>query len=212
MESLAAQTVPVDDVLVVDAGSRDRTVALARAWGARVLLGGGLPGVSRNYGAEWARGEWLLFLDADVVLPPDAVETAFREVRRRGLDAASCAFAPDRGGALTRLHHRLSWEYFHLASRVGWCHSIGAFLLVRRSLHDAVGGFDPGVLVAEDQDYVLRLNRAGRYGYLRRPMVRIAVRRFEQQGFVRMSLKWLGIELYRLVLGEIRSNRFRYFG
>lgn len=212
LATLRQQTLRPREVIVVDGGSTDATHRLAEEGGALLLKGGSLPGISRNYGAEWASGEWLLFLDADVRLPPDALEEAMSEMRRRKLDSASCAFRPDRNEFLVRLHHRFSWEYFWLASKVGWCHSIGAFLLVRREHHNAIGGFDHTILVAEDQDYVLKLNRVGDYGYIRRPVVEIATRRFDREGFFKMSAKWLGIEAHRLFLGEIRNNRFRYFG
>jgi GT2 family glycosyltransferase len=176
-----------------------------------VVGGGGLPGFSRNLGAGLVETEWLLFLDADVVLKPDSLELILEEADRHHLDAASCAFVPDTRAWVVRAHHRLSWEYFWLSSKVRWPHSIGAFLLVRRSLHEKIGGFDHTVRVAEDQDYVRRLARAGKYSYCRRPVVEIAVRRFTDEGFVKMSVKWLGIELHRLFLGEIRGDYFRYF-
>jgi hypothetical protein len=94
---------------------------------------------------------------------------------------------------------------------LGWPHSIGAFLLLPRATHVAIGGFDLSIRVAEDQDYVRRLARVGRYGFLRRPSIEIASRRFDSEGSLWMSLKWLGIELHRLVLGEIRGDYFRYF-
>lgn len=211
LDDLGAQSEPVREVIVVDGGSTDGTGVIARSAGALLLEGGGLPGISRNYGAEWASGEWLLFLDADVRLQPSAVAAILTEVRTRDLDAASCAFVPDRGGVLTRIQHRLSSEYFWFASKAGWAHSIGAFLFVRRTLHEAVGGFDHSIRVAEDQDYVLRLARAGRYAFTRTPVVEVAVRRFEEEGFWSQNLKWLGIELHRMVLGEIRGDYFRYF-
>jgi glycosyltransferase involved in cell wall biosynthesis len=211
LADLARQTVRAREVIVVDAGSRDRTALAAHAADAFFLTGGGLPGLSRNHGATWAETDWLLFLDADVRMPPDAVAVALGEMERRRLDSASCGFVPDRGGVLMRLQHRFSFEYFWLTSKLGWPHSIGAFLLVRRSLHEAIGGFDLSVRVAEDQDYVRRLARAGRYGFLRRPVVEIAVRRFDSEGFWKQSFKWLGIELHRMTLGEIRGDYFRYF-
>lgn len=211
LDSLAVQTLPACEVLVVDAGSRDATTTIARDRGAIVVEGGGLPGPSRNLGVRHARGAWILFLDADVRLAPDALSTIVREAERRGLDAASSAFVPDRGGWATKAQHRFSAEYFWLSTKIGWPHSIGGFLFVRRSLHEAVGGFDETVTVAEDQDYVLRLSRAGRYGFTRVPVVEIAARRFAEHGLVKMSLKWLAIELHRLTRGEIRDDRFRYF-
>ena len=198
------------EVIVADAGSRDGTVGLARAAGARVVPGGH-PGVGRNVGAAQATGDWLLFLDADVYLPADALATAFSEMEREGFNSASCWFVPDTDDSFLRLNHWFSSHYFRLTSRLGWPHSIGAFLLLPRSAHEEIGGFDLTIKVAEDQDYVRRLARIGRYGFLRRPSVVIAARRFENEGSLWMSVKWLGIEFHRLVLGEIRGEYFRYF-
>lgn len=210
LESLSAQTLPVHEIIVADAGSGDGTVGLARAAGARIVRGGH-PGVGRNVGAEAATGDWLLFLDADVYLPPDALEVAFAEMAREGFDSASCWFVPDSNDAFLRLNHWFSSHYFRLTSRLRWPHSIGAFLLLPAEAHRRIGGFDLTIKVAEDQDYVRRLGTIGRYGFLRRPSVVIAARRFEKEGSFWMSLKWIGIELHRLVLGEIRGDYFRYF-
>lgn len=212
IESLAQQTMGVREVIVVDAGSTDGTPTLAEHLGTCVFSGGGLPGPSRNAGAELAEAEWLLFLDADVSLPPRAVEQIWRGARRGDFDAASTSFVPDRGGMGVRIQHRLSSAYFRWSSTLGWPHSIGGFLFVRRTLHDRIGGFDDSVLVAEDQDYVVRLRRAGRYVFLRHPTVEIAQRRFEAEGLLRQSAKWLAIELHRICRGEIRTDRFNYFG
>lgn len=210
LETLAAQTLPVHEILVADAGSTDRTVELARAAGARVVPGGH-PGVGRNEGARQATGDWILFLDADTRLPSDCLEVAFREMEREGLDAASCWFVPDSEDRFLRLNHWFSSHYFRTTSRMGWPHSIGAFLLLPRALHEAVDGFDLTVKVAEDQDYVRRIAKVARYGFLRRPVVEIAARRFDAEGAMKQSVKWLGIELHRLVVGEIRGDYFRYF-
>ena len=212
LESIRHQTASPREVLVVDAGSGDGTPEVARAYRARVLGGGGLPGFSRNCGARRTSGEWILFLDADVRLPPTALEEILGEIEAGPLDAASCWFVPDTSEWSLRLNHWLSCHYFRLSSRLGWPHSIGAFLIVRRALHDDVGGFDPTVRVAEDQDYVRRLARAGRYAFVSRPAVRVATRRFRSEGTLKMTLKWVGIELHRIVLGEIRGDYFRYFG
>jgi glycosyltransferase involved in cell wall biosynthesis len=55
MQSLAAQTLPVHEVIIADAGSQDGTVALARTAGARIVPGGH-PGAGRNAGAAAASG------------------------------------------------------------------------------------------------------------------------------------------------------------
>lgn len=61
-----------DELVVVDTGSSDGTVAIAEAHGARIVREpwGGDFAAARNAGLERARGEWILFLDADEALDP----------------------------------------------------------------------------------------------------------------------------------------------
>lgn len=210
LEDLSRQTLPVHEVIVADAGSTDATARVARAAGARIVRGGH-PAEGRNEGARGATGDWLLFLDADVRLPENAVEVALSEMARERLDSASSWFAPDAPSRFMRVHHWMTAWYFRVSSKLGWPHSIGAFLLLPRAVHEKMGGFDTTIRVAEDQDYVRRLARMGRYGFLRKPSVVIAARRFEKEGALATSLKWLGIELHRLCIGEIRGGYFRYF-
>jgi glycosyltransferase involved in cell wall biosynthesis len=75
LDSLEHQHVPAHEVIVVDGGSTDGTVAIARAHGARTLI---FPGEreypSRNHGAAAARGDILLFTGADAVFPASLID------------------------------------------------------------------------------------------------------------------------------------------
>jgi glycosyltransferase involved in cell wall biosynthesis len=210
LRSLEAQTVRPLEIIVADAGSTDGTVEIAQASGATVVPGG-MPADGRNAGAEVASGEWLLFLDADLELEPETLAVALEQSRRLGLDGASCAFVPDVETPFLRFNHWFSSHYFHITTRLRWPHSIGGFLLVRKRIHEALDGFDTTITVAEDQDYVRRLAKIGRYAFLMSPVVQVAARRFESSGGLTMSLRWILIELHRLVLGEIRGDRIPYF-
>lgn len=48
--------------------------------------------------------------------------------------------------------------------------------------------------------------------YLPGPLDSLGARRFESEGVLRQSARWLGIELHRIFRGEIRGEYFRYFG
>ncbi len=87
---LASAARVVDDVVVIDTGSRDRTPEIARELGARVI---DVPwrddfSAARNAGLDAARGRWVLFLDADEVLEP----AHGQELKRRLLRAEVPAF------------------------------------------------------------------------------------------------------------------------
>ena len=68
LESIKRQDYKNYEIIVADAGSKDKTRDVARKSGCKVVKGG-LPSIGRNNGAKYAKGELLLFLDADTVLP-----------------------------------------------------------------------------------------------------------------------------------------------
>jgi glycosyltransferase involved in cell wall biosynthesis len=74
LSSLREQTHPVDEILVADDGSRDRTAEIAAEMGARVLrLPHRGPAAARNAAAQEAAGEVLVFLDGDMACSPEFV-------------------------------------------------------------------------------------------------------------------------------------------
>lgn len=92
------------EIIVADAGSKDKTVELAQKQGV-IVVKGGLPAKGKNEGAKVAKGDILLFLDADVILEPGFLKKSLAEFNKRKLWIASFYLAPvdkkNKLGALT---------------------------------------------------------------------------------------------------------------
>ena len=89
-------------------------------------------------------------------------------------------------------------------------HAPGFCILVRREVHEAIGGFDETVVLAEDHDYVQRAAEHGTFRVLRDCMVRTSMRRIEKEGLVRLAFKYLYCELYVVTGRPIREVPFDY--
>lgn len=142
------------DVVVVDNFSEDDTVAKAEILGARVFSKGPERSAQRNLGWREAHGDWILFLDADMVLP---VET-LREIERKTAlpDAADAYWMPEtRTGTGLRARARNFERSFYN----GTC--VDGLRLFRRTLLERVGGYDEALFAAEDWDLDIRVRKAG---------------------------------------------------
>lgn len=209
LASIARQDGLEMEVVVADAQSTDRTSDISRAAGASVCLGG-LPGAGRNRGAVTARGDQLLFLDADVVLSDQYfLKTAVDEFNARGLDIATCEIDPLSDLRVDRFMYWVYNRYARATARFA-PHAPGFFILVKRSLHEAIGGFDENIRYAEDEDYARRAATAGRFGILDGVKIPVSVRRFERDGRFNIAAKNVLAELHLRTVGPIRSDIMKY--
>jgi hypothetical protein len=116
--------------------------------------------------------------------------------------------APLSASRADRLLHGFYNKYTRLW---GAClpHAPGFCLFVRKSLHEAINGFDETVVFCEDHDYARRAARRGRFGFLKEP-VPVSVRRLDRDGRFNIAVKFALAELHLATLGPIRHHWFNY--
>lgn len=208
LKDLQRQTLRDFEIIVADAGSQDRTQDIARQYGARVIAGG-LPAVGRNRGAQASSGDFLVFLDADTRVAKDFLEKVHAELEERFLDLATCEFLPITQNALDRLLH----DFSNLAVKLSQFtdpHAPGFCIIISRRLFKRVGGFNENLKMAEDHELVRRAGQIRPLRVLNSVNVHVSVRRLEKEGRVRLISKYVAVELYRILLGEIKTNIFEY--
>jgi rSAM/selenodomain-associated transferase 2 len=177
----------VREVIVVDAGSTDRTAAIVEQSGAQCLVRTGGRGYQLLAGAHKARFPWLLFLHADTVLEQgwEREATAFMDAvdaGKRPMAAAAFRFALDDIGARPRALEQM----VRLRSGVLKLPYGDQGLLIPKALYNEIGGHNPQPLM-EDLEIVRRL-KPRRMVILRSRAVTSA-QRYQRDGYVRRSAR-----------------------
>ena len=156
------------EILVVDDASSDATAEIAKSAGAIVV-----PvhyrhiAAVRNAGARSARGDILIFVDADTRIAPAHVTGALAALAA-GCSGGGARVTPDGSVPLWgRIFvHLFSVCYFTI-SNLG----AGAFLFTTRENFVAVGGFDEQFFAGEEVYFTLALKKLGRFKLLREPII-----------------------------------------
>ena len=208
------------EIIVSDGGSEDGTLAIARSLADQVVVhdehARQTIAQGRNAGAARARGEFLVFFDADCTLEnPDVF---FR--------TALANFAGDpQLVALTAklrvlpeeetLGDRIVFGLTNLITRVRnnvWDKGDtqgGEFQMVRRSAFDRVGGYREDLVTCEDRDFFARLNKLGRIRSDQRLTVFHTGRRAHNVGWPRLILIFLANTIWFSLRGKSFSKEWK---
>jgi GT2 family glycosyltransferase len=168
LDALEASTRCPDEIIVADDASTDGSGHLACQHGVRVLSIDGPshgPAFARNRGAEKARGDILVFLDADVAIHPDALARMERYLAEHAEIAAVFGSydAYPRARSLVSRYKNLLHHYVHQHSRREASTFWGACGAIRREAFAALGGFNEDYTrpKIEDIEFGVCLRRAG---------------------------------------------------
>ena len=166
LASAAALGAPYE-VIVVDDASTDRTAEIARSFGAQVVPVN-LRKISavRNAGARVARGEVLIFVDADTLVPAGALAAAFAAIRRGAVGGGARVVMDDDVPSWAPVLMRLtSWSL----GLMRW--AAGCFVFARREAFEAAGGFDEAYYASEEIHLSRALKAQGRFVIVSEPVI-----------------------------------------
>jgi glycosyltransferase involved in cell wall biosynthesis len=209
LRSIEKQTFRDYEIIVADNKSEDKTLEIARKYNC-IVTKGGMPGAGRNLGAKVARGEILLFLDADTELEDERfLELLVSEFKGRKLHTA-VPLAYTEGGRIDRLYYGF-WNslvkiFQHISPFAGgWC------IFSMKKTHNEIRGFDERIVLGEDSEYAKRAAKIGKFGVLKKSRIKVSPRRFRKEGHLKIIFQSVGVGLWWAIRGKCDvNNRFGY--
>ena len=173
LEALADAIAEIDcaaEVIVVNDDSTDQTEAIAMAFEAtveNVKLRN--IGAVRNAGARIANGKWLVFVDADTIVPPDTLVATIKKLRSGAIGGGARVELPD----LKELSF-LKRGLFH-AVVTGWQKmggwAAGCYMFCSANSFYEIGGFNEEYYAAEEYFFSKSLKRKGKFELVSSPVL-----------------------------------------
>lgn len=213
IQSLHCQSFKDYEIIVSDGGSEDRTREIAKRYNCQIVLGDKErrhPSIQRNNGARVARGDILFFLDADTRIPNENfLNKSLKEFGERSLGVASFYLKFDSNKFFYKFYYCFYTLVSFLAQRIKPV-GIGAAIIIKKNIHEEIGGFREDLFIGEDQYYCEQAAKISKFRMIRGGKIFFSIRRFEKNGRWKTFFKILRGGLYVLFRGPIKKNIFKY--
>ncbi len=200
LENLKNLTLP-HEIIITDGGSTDRTLDIARAHDAKITVWSEPRrqtfGEAKNAGAALATGEFLVFIDADVLIP--APEEFFAEMlaafdknpQLAGMTVPLKPWPENHSWTDALMSAPLNWFYIISNNLFHSGNSSGEFQMMRTDAFRKAGGFGEHLAAGEDNEMFRRLADHGRTLSYSKLCVRHSLRRPHKLGWLRTYFIWI---------------------
>jgi glycosyltransferase involved in cell wall biosynthesis len=212
LEGLSQQTYKHFEVIVVEDGSVNKSDKIVEGFKDQLeihyhYIGNIGQGFARNYGFEHSKGDYIIILDSDIIIPEFYLQNIYRHLQKEPLD---CFGGPDKAHpAFSPLQKAIDYaltSYLTTGGIRGNAHSVSKFyprsfnMGIRREVYAQTGGFNMPDW-GEDLEFSMRIERAGfKIGLIKDAFV---------YHIRRPSLKAFFIQMVRI--GKSRVNIARLF-
>lgn len=196
LKSIKSQSSVSFETVIVDGGSKDKTVRIAKRYNAKVLV---LPGygeyISRNIGAKKAEGELLLFTCADIIFPKHLFQEIVRKFEKNPrLIALTGPGYPFDAPLLCKLEYAIynlaRYFFAKLPKSLKRFSTSTNFLVVRRKDFEKTGGFVANDINA-DGLMGRKLLQLGEVAFFLDTYVHLSARRMKNLGFINFNKHYL---------------------
>ncbi|MBN1162857.1 glycosyltransferase [Patescibacteria group bacterium] len=207
LESLKKQSFKDFEVLVIEGNSKDKTKEVVSQFCGQIenlkLIDSPKTGAAfqRNYGAEKAKSDNLMFMDADIKLDPDFLQKIDKYLKTNDVDVLTVKNIPISNKLVDKFIYWLFCDvYLPIFSKISPV-AIGTFIYIKREALEAVGGFPEDIFLGEDFNLVRSVHKKGykKFRIIKDPPIYFSVRRLNEQG------------RFKFVMNNVRGSYYYFF-
>jgi cellulose synthase/poly-beta-1,6-N-acetylglucosamine synthase-like glycosyltransferase len=196
------------EIIVADGMSKDKTVKIARKYADKVALVK-KKGIAegRNEGAKVAKGDILLFIDADTILLFNGLTELIKPFKKKNVVGVTCPILPLSPKAQD---FALYWSYNLFVKRSIKSKKAkipGICCVYRREAFEKLGGFNEHLDTLEDLNLSERISKLGKIVMVNTTLVLTSHRRIERWGRFNSIKKYLKLYLNYLIRGKVMSTK-----
>lgn len=187
INDLQIQTFRDFEIIIADAGSKDKTREIAQNNGIKVVEGG-LPAIARNNGAKIAKFSWLLFLDSDVRITPNFLKESVSQIQQKNLSVATAYFDTKGKNIVVKITYTFSNFTKYIFQKTMFPFATGECIFCDAKIFHKLRGFNTKYVVGEDVEFV---QRAAKKGYKFRTLnikFKPSSRRLDKYGVFRIII------------------------
>ncbi|HLD41486.1 MAG TPA: glycosyltransferase [archaeon] len=208
LQSLKNQTFRDFEVIVADTVSKDRTAGIAKKYGARVVSTTKKgPAAGRNAGAEKAKGEILVFTNADAVLSRNVLKSIVEKTSNKKIVGGVCSFYPLNGRFFDKVFFKFGNWISRASMKMNFTYSPGECLFVKKPVFQKIGGFREDLVFNEDNDLANSCFNFGKFIYLK-ARVDISLRRYKKYGYFKTFKTYIAPTVFYMRTNQVPSTMF----
>ncbi len=210
LKSLKEQNYEKKEIIVVDSESKDRTLDIAKKYADKIIVENCIMPKGRNLGAKKAKGNILLFVDADIILPKNWLNTILPYLNDNNTVAAYGDLLPREKDTKSKVVYYFQdfCNFFARSIKMPIFSKLGTAVAIKRDAFEKVGGYPEDRASCEDIALSLKLRKCGEIKFVREAKGYVSTRRFKRSGYFKLSLLWLITGSYYLLTKRTILNRY----
>jgi glycosyltransferase involved in cell wall biosynthesis len=204
------------EIIISDGGSKDSTIEIASKF-ADIVKIHSKPGkqniaIGRNWGAHFANGDILIFINADVLISDlsyffNFLNANFSKSEHLAM-ACKVKVFPEEEILWDKLFHSVYNLYFRLLNNMGVGMGRGECQIIRRDIFTKVCGYCEHLAAGEDFDLFMKIRRLGKILYATDICVYESPRRFRKFGYRGVTFSWIRNSLSVLMFNKSLSKEW----